>query len=363
METTSAIRGIRKSDKQNARCTGNQKPQTGQCAIGTVANGFLKHQFSPLFEKGKRLPDKEKTEREYYGSLSVLQNKLGCEIMDFKDTGYPFNILRAHQAVKDYLLSPGLDVTTTIIKDDDGQVKLKSTSCYEPGTTLYFIPVIPLYRLLQVKAKKKTAELLLSVFSYLYHHAGIPYYMEDGNYLYYQYEYMTEWLAECLEEDSQAQMNGAVSELNQATHFGDDMLRKIFNLYHLSHFGQRIDSFRPMDTSDWNCLKIATCAFGLMNQYPNQKLFRNTENEELDYEEGVLCAEQYISFIATTEGVLYDNIQSALNNEFGEYGDMEKPTLQQVFDHDNIIQTDGLNFEYKLFALITDLCTFLNDLP
>nr|WP_288813130.1 hypothetical protein [uncultured Sphingobacterium sp.] len=363
METTSAIRGIRNGDKQDARCKGNQKPQTGKCAIGTVANGFLRHQFSPLFEKGKKLPDKEKTEREFYRSLSVLQNKLGCEIMDFKGTGYPYNILRAHQAVAGFLQSPCLDVTTSIIRDDDGQVKLRANSCYEPGTTLYFIPVIPLYRLLLDKTKKKTAELLLSVFSYLYHHAGIPYYREDGNYSYYQYEYMTEWLTECLEEDEQAQMNGAFSELNQAFHFGDVMFRKIYNLYHLSRFEERIDSFRPMDTSDWDCLKIAKCACGLMNQYPDQRLFRNTENEELDYEEGVLRAEQYISFIATTEGMLYDNIQSMINNEFGEYGKMEKPTLQQVFDHDNSIQTDGLNFEYQLFALINDLCTVLNNLP
>ena len=50
MEIISANRSIRRKRKQFARCTGDKKEQANLSTVGVIADGFLKHQFLPLFE-------------------------------------------------------------------------------------------------------------------------------------------------------------------------------------------------------------------------------------------------------------------------------------------------------------------------
>ena len=68
--------------------------------------------------------------------------------------------------------------------------------------------------------------------------------------------------------------------------------------------------------------------------------------------------EKYISFIADTTGWLYERLADSINNEFNEYGAMEKPTIFKRFDGSNIKQTN-LDFENRLFALLDELCALL----
>lgn len=72
---------------------------------------------------------------------------------------------------------------------------------YNTGATLYYIPVIPLYQMLRNKNRKKTGLLLLSVCTYLYRIADIPYYRQEDSYLYWIYEMLTEWLEQDEEVD------------------------------------------------------------------------------------------------------------------------------------------------------------------
>lgn len=70
--------------------------------------------------------------------------------------------------------------------------------------------------------------------------------------------------------------------------------------------------------------------------------------------------EKYISFIADTKGWLYESLSDTINNEFNEYGAMEEPTISKRFDGSEI-PTTNLDFENRLFALLDDLCTLLDD--
>ena len=72
---------------------------------------------------------------------------------------------------------------------------------YNTGAMLYYIPVIPLYQMLRNKRRNKTGLLLLSVCTYLYRIADIPYYRQEGSYLYWIYEMLTEWLEQDEEVD------------------------------------------------------------------------------------------------------------------------------------------------------------------
>jgi hypothetical protein len=363
METISANRGIRRKPKQTARCTGGKKEQANFSTVGVIADGFLKHQFLPLFEKGRNLPDPIQTQTGFFTSLSILTGVYQLEETNLENKPYPYNILLAHAEVQKQLRKAGQDIELTILQDDKGIVKLATTHTYNTGTTLYYIPVLPLYRLLQNKKQKQTAELLLSVFAYLYHIAGIPCYRENSSYLFYQYECMEEWLIDDYENDEIGKSNSVISEFNQAIYYGDVLFRKIYNPCYLNYFQKRIDQYKPSNSFQKDCLNVAEKAFTLFLEYPDYTIFRNTSNREFEYNDGFIKAEQYISFIADTDGLLYENIARVVNEEFNECPEMEEPTLLQIYDTENHSSNKALDFEYRLFPLLNDLCTLLNNMP
>lgn len=363
MQTISATRRMGRKRRQIARCTGDKKEQEQFRTLGTVTDGFLRHQFLPLFEQGEKLPDPKQTQTGFFNSLSILTGQYGLEVMDIENKPYPYNILLMHSYVQKQLRKLGQDIELSIVQEDKGTVKLATNHSYSTGNTLYYIPVLPLYRLLQNKKHKQTAELLLSVFAYLYHIAGIPYYRENNSYLFYQYECMEEWLIDDLESYETKEGNSEISEFNEATYYGDVMLRKIYNPYHLNCFEQRIENYKPINSFQIDCLSVAKKALALLLEYPDYTIFHNTSNREFEYDDGVIKAEQYISFIADSEGQLYDNIARVVNDEFNEYSEMEEPTLLQMYDSENQLFNKGLDFEYRLFPLLNDLCTLLNNMP
>ncbi|MFV5699796.1 hypothetical protein ACM55H_15640 [Flavobacterium sp. ZT3R17] len=345
------------------RCTGSKKVQEQFCTVGTLTDGFLKQQFLPLFEKGEKLPNSIQTQKEFFNSLAILTGLYGFEIMDVENKPYPYNILLTHSYVQKQLRKSGQDIELTILQGDSGMVKLATNHTYNTGNTLYYIPVLPVYRLLQNKKQKQTAELFLSVFAYLYHIAGIPYYRENSSCLFYHYECMEEWLIDDFENDETEESNSALSEFNQAIYYGDVMLRKIYNLYHLNYFKQRTESYRPSTSFEKDCLTVAEKTLALLLEYPDYTIFQNTSNREFEYDDGVIKAEQYISFIADSDGLLYENIARVINDEFNECSEMEEPTLLQIYNTKNQPSNKGLDFEYRLFPLINDLCTLLNNTP
>lgn len=365
METTSKIRGIRKRPQQVGRRTGGTAKQTGLRTAGNATDGFLKHSFTPLYEQGQNLPNRCDAESGFFKSLSILSAQYGIPVPEVSGKQYPYNILLAHRKMQDELKRMGQEITLFIVQQEQGSICLATDNRYSTGTTLYYIPIMPLYRLLQDKKQKRTAELLLSVFAYLYHVAGIPYYRDDYSALSYYYECMEDWLSEDWGAEEESEQYEVISQYNCACYYGDVMLRKIFNPYHLNHFRERIATYKATTPFEYGCLRLARTALSMMERYPNCKIFRNTENEQLQQDEDdmIIRAEQYISFVADTEGLLYQNIAQMINSEFGECGEMEQPTLHQTYDDQTSTAMGSLDFEYEIFPLILNLCTLLYELP
>lgn len=363
MQTIQTVRDMGRKCRPTARCAGSKKQPEQFRSTRPFTDGFLRHSFLPLFEMGKKIPNQNQVEKDFFSSLAVLSRLYGFKVLDTTDKSYPYNILLAHSDAQKQLKGFGQDIELSIMQDDDGSVKLATKHSYNTCNTLYYIPVLPLYRLLQDRKHKQTAELLLSVFAYLYHIAGIPYYREDSSCLYYHYECVEEWLIDELEDEECEGGNSMISELNTASYYGDVMHRKMYNTYHLSVFEKRIGNYKCNNHFEMDCLSVAKQALALMLEYPAGTIFQSTSNREFESEEGIIRAEQYISFIADTDGALYENIARVINDEFNECSEIEEPTLLQIYDTKNELTPKALDFEYRLFPLLNDLCTLLNNMP
>ena len=363
--TAPTIGRVLTMDAKSQRHKRSTERQTEICTHSNVTNGFLKCGFLPKLKKTQSIQDCKKTaktQRDFYKSLSQLAEHYGIEPLQTQEYGYPYNMALAIWDAETKLRQNNVNWDNLRLVQDSKKTFFTSEERYSIGTTLYYIPIVPLFLMLHDPKRKKTAQLLVSVCSYLYHIVAIPYYRQENSYLYWMYEMMNDWVEQ---DDYTDETDSCIAEIVKAEWIGERIEQKLFNRINLQVFEQRFNHFKSRDTFDQECQKVACDAFALYAQYPHESIFRNAPRPEEDpytdeNDSETVGMEKYISFIADTTGWLYESLADSINNEFNEYGAMEEPTICKYFDGSNITQTN-LDFENRLFALLDELCTLLYD--
>ena len=358
------VERVRKLDDPSKVCSRDTKGQATVRTNNHVANGFLKCSFLPKLKETETVQacgKSAKTERDFYKSLSQLAEHYAIQPMQTQSYGYPYNIALALWDTQERLGRNVRDWEEIKLLQDSRKTYLTSEERYNTGATLFYIPVVPLYRMLKNPKRKYTAQLLLSVCTYLYHIADIPYYRQENSFLYWQYEMLKEWV---VSDEYTDETSIYLSELEQAEWIGDRMEQKTFHLANLTFFGQRLARLKTADALDLDCLKLAQEAFELYQRYPNEKVFRNArpngEAEEDDME-NVIPMDKYVSFCADGKGWLNENLEQCVNTDLQEYGQMEEPIIIKRFDG-NDIAGNNLDFENRLFILMEELAYLLSNI-
>lgn len=350
-------------DAKTQRCERGSKRQTQVSTCGNVANGFLRTSFLPKLQETEKVQgcmETAKMQKYFYKSLSLLAEHYNVEPMQTHLFDYPYNMALAIRDMEEKLKQSVLNWQEIRLVQNSKKTYFISEEKYNTGTTLYYIPIEPLYQMLHDPKRKRNAQLLISVCSYLYHIADIPYFRQEDSYLHWMYEMHKEWVEQDDETDETQEYK---REFEKAEFIGDCIEQKIFNPMSLQIFGQRLDTFKSSDAFDHECWQIACNSFALYTQYPNASIFRNApmpeqgpDNEDDDNE--TIGMEKYISFISHTKGWLYENLAESINNEFNEYAEMQEPTICKRFDK-KVVTKNTLDFENGLFALLDDMCSLL----
>lgn len=365
-ETTTAVTPTVGRVRKLATKTKGRKPSAErQAEVRTnsnATNGILKCTFLPKLKTAQSVQACQKTERDFYKSLSKLTEHYSIEPMQTKDFGFPYNVVLSMWDMETKVKRTHIYWDSFKLVQDSKKIFFVSEERHNVGTTLYYIPIMPLFQMLKDSKRKKTAQLVISVCSYLYHIADVPYYRQEDSYLYWLYEMQKDWIEQ---DDETDESETYKRELRNAEYIGDKIEQKLFNRINLKVFEQRLNRFKSLDTFDRECWQVACNAFALYTEYPNATIFRNAPRPEQDPyndddENETIGMEKYISFIADTKGWLYESLSDNINNEFNEYGAMEEPTISKQFDGSEITATN-LDFENRLFALLNDLCGLLYD--
>ena len=356
------VERVRQLDAKTKGRKRNSKRQTEISTNENVANGFLKNSFLPKLKETKKVQackKTAKTENDFYKSLSQLAEHYKIELMQTNQFEYPYNMALAIWDIEKKLKQRVLNWEEIRLVQDSKKTYFISEEKYNTGTTLYYIPIEPLYQMLHDPKRKRNAQLLISVCSYLYHIADIPYFRQEESYLFWMYEMHKDWVEQ---DDETEETEVYKREFGKAELIGDSIEKKLFNRVNLQVFEQRLNTFKSRDTFDHDCWQMACNAFALYTEYPSASVFRNApinEDPEREEEENeIIGMEKYISFIAHTKGWLYESIADSINNEFNEYGVMQEPTIRKRFDGKDVNNTN-LDFENRLFALLNDICNLL----
>ena len=370
-KTVSTVRSIFRMDEAGKRQFRDSAGQTAVSSDSTSSNGFLKIRFLPKMmisentEVCENSKNVQKTERNFFKSLNQLTKHYNIDQLSVGNFTYPYNIALSIWHTAKMLRENTPHFNNLRLMHDANGTYLNSEERYNTSTTLFYIPVIPLYHLLKNKRRKKSAQLLLSVCSYLYRSAEIPYYRQQGSYLYWNYQMLSDWIKDDEEIDENHSMQ---KELLKAEMIGDFMEQKISNDKNLEIFMERINRFKPSDDFDRKCFQIAESTYGLYSDYPNESIFRNAHFNNLskketfydseDDEEKVITMDMYISFFANDCGSVYQNLIDGINNEFNEYAELQEPIIIKTFNGKSLDNVN-LYFEDRLFKILTDLINIL----
>ena len=364
--TTAVAPPVERVRQLDAKAKGRKRSAERQTQISTdsnVANGILKCTFLPKLKETKTVQacrKSDRTERDFFQSLSKLAEHYKIAPMQTRQYPYPYNMALAISDMEEKLKQKVLDWEEIRLVQDSKKTYFVSEERYNTGSTLFYIPVASLYRMLHSRKRKRNAHLLLSVCAYLYHIADIPYYRQEDSYLYWMYEMMNDWV----EMDDQTEQTAVyLAEIKQAEYIGDYVEQRIYNRINLTVFEQRINSFNAKDDFDTECLSVAKEGFALYQTYPNENVFRNAKpNEEASEEdmENIIGMEKYISFYADHNGWLNESLIESVNTEMQEYAQMQEPIILKQFDGRDIT-ANNLCFENRLFELLHKLCDLLNN--
>ena len=338
----------------------NTERQTKIRTHSNASNGFLKWRFLPKQEEIPTIQDgkeMEKTERDFYKSLSNFAKQYNVEPMPTQEFDFPYNIALGLWDIENKIKQTNEDWNSFKLIRNNRNFHFVKEEKYGTGTSLYYIPIVPLFQMLHDKNCRKNAQLLLSVCSYLYQIADIPYYRQQSSYLYWLYEMHEDWMEQGDEAEEDLQKFRHQFKISKI--IGDKIEKKLGNLKNLEVFEQRLNNFKPRNTFDQNCYKVAFDAFALYSEYPKTTLFRNKPTPEQDpynddYGNKAIGMDMYISFVADTNSCLYRNIEESINAEFNEYGSMEEPTIYTPINGTAISKAD-FDFENRLFTLLEDL--------
>ena len=371
--TASTVGRICRLDEAGQKRFGNSERPTEICSDKSTSDGFLKCTFLPKLKENiaqKLASDEQnltqiqrkntKTERDFYQSLSRLTEHYGLNPISTKYFGYPYNIALALDDIQKQLKNKVKDWEEIRLIEEKGKTYFTSEERYNTGAILYYIPIVPLYRLSKNPKRKQAVQLLQSVCSYLYHIARVPYYRKQDSYLFWMYEMVTEWITS---DDENEEMPSYLSEIKQLEQIGDFMEQKIYNQNNLTRFKDHLKSFKAKDSFDNDCFMLARKIFSLYQQYPNatiyQNLQSNTETEEYE-SDTVVSMDKYVSFCSEAKGLLFQTLFEAVNSDLQEYATMQEPRVIKKFDGRNITN-NNLDFENRLFPLIEELIYILNN--
>ncbi len=361
MEPASKIRKVCRIPRQAKRCRSYQQTKTGNRTREFGRYGFLKHRFIPLTDgQAEHLSERDAIEIDFFRSLANLAAMYSFEPLDVSGKVYPDNIRCAYRdaQLKVKTISPHL--TLIVLRDENHLATLATIRPMDLGATLYYVPVRPLWNLLHDIEQQQVAELLLSVYAYLYKVVQVPYYRDGNSYLYGTYEMIGEWVEEDPDSLDTEDYEAQVENLEAATCHGDS-IRELLNIpCHLAAFDQRVKDFQP--SYEWEQQLHQTCIkyLNLYQSYPNRSVFDNIhERLVMPQEEERIYPEQYLSFFWDYDDCIYDSLFETVNAELQEKSVMDEPVAMQLFDCPQPQQMHSLDFEEKLFELIEELNSLL----
>lgn len=349
--------------EQDGRRRRRKKRQAEKRTSRLIADDFLNYQFTPIINREVGLlGHPTKVANDFYQSLNNLVTFYHLKVNTNSGLCYPHNIVESFNKVKAAFGKQVKDLNLAIIQDEKHKACVATTKEYDTGYTLFYLPVRPLLTLMQYRQKRQQANLLLSMFAYLYQVAGIPYF--TNCFLGGEYEMIHDWYTDATDDYDEDLFIEVMETYRLMDHFGKRFLKSIRHPYHLQQFEDRVKAFKPRNESEQGLKEVSQCLLNLYQRHPHRSITDNLPNGFIETgDEDVIQPDEYISFFWDDRGTLYEQLIETVNQRFQETTNLLEPMAIQLFDKIPSKEEHSLDFEADFFDCLHDLADVLNRLP
>ncbi|RZM23865.1 MAG: hypothetical protein EOO88_24770 [Pedobacter sp.] len=364
METISKTRKGSLGLRQTVRAKGLGKGKTKKRTACPHRIAFLAQKFYPLLSKEhSELSDVKEITKGFYTSLENLCSCYGIVAERYKDLPYPLNIGKCFNVVSKSLEKLDSSVELRFLQDQKGKARLATVHSFSNGNTLFYLPTEIVFHLMANDLP--TADLLLSVYSYLFRYVGIAHYGEKYSYLGGIYEMIEEmYLQEEDPDRDEEYYSYIIGHLEFIREQGAVCVAMLNEVAHVKEFEDRAKNYRPKNKMRRDFLQTARGFLKLFQEFPKRNIHDRIcplANDD-DYNDSVIRVEQYLHFFWDFDCPVKQELMDYVNAELNECGQMEEPTTFQYFD----IPQDGAHhehdFEKRLCELLHELTDNLIDL-
>lgn len=378
MEIISENRQIRNRVRQTAGLNGNNGGQAQSCTPSICGSEFLKESFTSANSQVSVGINGyvEKVQSEFFTSMFNLCKLYKLDIPSFQELGYPLNMISAFEWASKIFVDNKSRIKLAIIQDDEHLATVTTFKSFEVGNTLYYIPVQPLDCLIRDKNKQASANLILSIFSYLYKVNGVSYYTDESSYLYNVYDRLQNYIEEdwdyekenCPSEEKDDQneewFDHVIEHFNSIYRRGRELLNIINQKVHLSEFKRRLKTYKAKTKAEKALKETAKLALNLYDLFPNRSVMDRIDPElfpeEDDYDYRKVNVHNYLSFFWSYNDCIFDELWEWINGELQEACLMDEPYGHQFFNTPQDAERLDLEFETKFFGLLDSLADTLN---
>jgi hypothetical protein len=214
----------------------------------------------------------------------------------------------------------------------------------------------------QTAAQQPMADLMLSLFAYLYQVVKIPSYADYGSYLDCEYDTLENWVDDAYENDGEEVYRAEQKrELDLLKRAGSNLFSVLNAPYHLHEFECRLKAYSNAGRPDAEIEAISNYFLTLMLEYPQRTLFDNIRYDLINEEEQErITIDQYVGFYWSGNDCLAESLFEMIESEFNERGYVDEPVFLQWFDRGQELLAGDFDFEKRLFEGIDRLASLLN---
>ena len=355
MADTTTLRKICRTPEPPARCSRSKTQHPAKRTTTVCADAFLKHRFHPLW--GIATGDEKITEREFFSSLFHLCQLYGWQQPGVSALSFPENINWALQELQEKFKTTDLDCI--ILSDKKHKAVLTTVKTFQVGMTLYYIPVRPLWCMLNQKTNELFARLLTQIFSYLHSVTGIPFFNRSG-YLCNTYDYMQNMIDDSEEEDEvfRELQQEEMATLREAA---EKLFQRIRKNFSLQEAAELLQQYRHIPECQKEVADFCEDFLAFTTDFPARSLHQNAGSTLLfDSNAEYICYDQYLSFYWSGEDGFIDLLMDIVNADLQEIPEMQQPISLQYFDTEQLQEQHSFDYETRLFSLLDRLIALLN---
>ena len=330
-----------------------------------VGHAFLRHCFLPLVSDAyQELDNQREIEKGFFLSAKHLCSLYGFGEMPTSTMPYPQNLAKGVDWLTAKLKATDSGLDLRLLQDERFPARLASLKTFSTGSTLFYLPIEPMLRMVKNTKTKGVGELLLSVYAYLFQIVRIAHFSQDYAYLGSIYGMLEDWWVndEGYAEDEQERL-AHVDFFSALWERGKISLMLMGGDEPLADFGHRVKSFVPSTKAQGNFHKTAEAFFELYTDYPKRSVGDNIfEPFGGDSEDYTIRTEQYLHFFWDFGQLVHDQFMECINAELNECSLMDEPVTLQYFDTPQKAVSHDQDFETRLFALLHELTDNVIDL-